>query len=568
VQSDKKPKYDNMKNIILIFFCGFFINVNGQSPMWSWAESPEGGNNYSSGNSVTVDSFGNSYMTGSFSTQKLVFGNDTLFNTDNSGNTKDVFIVKYDLDGNIVWAKNVGGNYHDFGNSITTDGSGNIYITGSFGSPTIVFGSYTLTSLGNFDVYIAKYDANGNVIWATRAGGTSQDESNSIALDSFGNVYIAGYFRNTPITFGAYTLTNNGYADMFVAKYSSAGNAVWAKSNGGGYFDDQASSVTTDVYGNIYVAIGFLSNFISVGTNTLTNAYSGYNDIALVKYDSNGNPIWAKRIGGTSDEWPLSVSSDNTGHLYMTGYFSSSSIILDTDTLNNVGANTSDLFISKYDYNGNVIWSKRAGGINSELGRGVTCDISNNVYLVGSFSSSSIIFNSDTLLNTSNGSSDIFITKLDSSGNLIWLKGAAGNSNDYANSVAVDNNGNSFVAGNFHYLPIIFDSDTLSNIDGSGMTYKMYIAKLNANFVTSVGRLDAINQNITIYPNPASNILTITNIKYKTSIRIFDIMGKLVLEKEIENNTTFDISLLNQGVFTILVDNTKSRILKKIVIVK
>jgi hypothetical protein len=132
--------------------------------------------------------------------------------------------VKYDSSGNVVWANKAGGNYEDVGNSIAVDGSGNCYITGYFSS-TSTFGSLTLIcqSTVYYDVFVVKYDSSGNVVWAKNAGDAiTYEAGNSITIDDIGNSYVTGSFMGS-ITLGSFTLTNKGSSDIFIVKYDDSG---------------------------------------------------------------------------------------------------------------------------------------------------------------------------------------------------------------------------------------------------------------------------------------------------------------------------------------------------------
>ena len=220
---------------------------------------------------------------------------------------------------NWLWAKSGFNTGYSEGLNCATDPLGNVYITGFFTPSSITFGSFTLSSSGGNAIYLVKYDASGNVLWAKSAGGVIADGGTSVATDRWGNVYLTGYFRSPTITFGAYTLTNAGGADIFIAKYDSSGNALWAKSSGGssadGTGDFQGSTISTDASGNAFITGYFNSVTISFGVNTLTN--TGGRDVYIAKYDSSGNAVWAKTATGTADDQGMSVSADMAGNVYL-----------------------------------------------------------------------------------------------------------------------------------------------------------------------------------------------------------------------------------------------------------
>jgi hypothetical protein len=171
-----------------------------------------------------VDVSGNPYVAGSFASTTITFSSNTFTNTGTAG-TSDLFLVKYDANGNVVWAKSEGGTDYDAAWSVTVDTSGKSYVAGYFKSPTITFGSNTLTNTGMKDIFLSKYDADGNVLWAKSAGGAGDDEALSVCVNGSGNPYVAGWFKSSTLTFGSYTLTNAGAdntSDIFLAKIGNS----------------------------------------------------------------------------------------------------------------------------------------------------------------------------------------------------------------------------------------------------------------------------------------------------------------------------------------------------------
>ena len=307
-----------------------------------WAKSA-GGTSSDWGAGISTDASGNVLVTGYFGSPSITFGTTTLTNA----GTNDMFIVKYDASGNVLWAKSEGGTSYDYGYGISTDASGNVLVTGYFGSPSITFGTTTLTNAGDADIFIVKYDASGNVLWAKSVGGTSAEDGFSISTDASENVLVTGYFASASITFGTTTLTNAGFSDIFVVKYDASGNVLWAKS-AGGTSNDNGAGISTDASGEVLVTGYFGSSSITFGTTTLTNA--GFSDIFVVKYDASGNVLWAKSAGGTFYDPGVGISTDPSGNVLVTGFFESPSITFGTTTLTNVSAvGYSDIFVAKLD---------------------------------------------------------------------------------------------------------------------------------------------------------------------------------------------------------------------------
>jgi hypothetical protein len=449
-------------------FCGCingYYDCNGNlsdgcekqlDPKHLWSKK-FGGSNSDYGQSVSVDSSGNIYITGRFLSSTIDFGGGALTNA----GSWDIFLAKFDSNGNHKWSKIFGGGNGDEGNSVSVDSTGNVYITGMFASSTIDFGGGALTNAGGYDIFLAKFDSNGNHLWSKSFGGSGNDWGKSVSVDSSGNVYITGGFNSTTIDFGGGALTNannNGTSDIFLAKFDSNGNHKWSKVFGGDYHD-YGNSVSVDSSGNVYITGMFASSTIDFGGGVLTNA--GNNDIFLAKFDSNGNHKWSKRFGGSIDDNGNSVSVDSSGNVYITGYFQSSTIDFGGGALTNGGYYGSyNIFLAKFDSNGNHKWSKRFGGSSNDFGYSVSVDSSSNVYITGYFDFT-IDFGGGAL--TSAGYISIFLAKFDSNGNHLWSKRFGRSDYDYGYSVYVDSSGNLYGTGYFSSSNIDFGGCPMSS---------------------------------------------------------------------------------------------------------
>jgi len=355
------------------------LDINGN---WLWAKQA-GGADYDEGKSIAVDANGNCYITGSFR-GSATFGTTTLTSSswddifvaklDNNGNWLwvkqaggwyyddygfgiavdangnsyvtgssdwDIFVAKLDSNGYWFWTKQAGGTGTDMGFGIAVDANGNSYVTGNFtGSAT--FGTTTLTSSGDYDIFVAQLDSFGNWLWAKKAGGTNYDWCNSIAVDTNGNSYVTGDFRGSA-TFGSTILTSDSdnYEEILIAKLDSNGNWLWAK-QAGGIGNDEGYGITVDANGNSYITGCFYSSSATFGNTTLTS--SGYNNIFVAKLDSNGNWLWAKQAGGAIDDCGYDIALDANGNSYVTGFFMESANF-GTSTLTSSGDR--DIFVAK-----------------------------------------------------------------------------------------------------------------------------------------------------------------------------------------------------------------------------
>lgn len=380
----------------------FIVKYNSSGDVL-WAKSI-GGSEYEFAFSVTTDLNGNVLVTGNFYSPLISFDSITLNNTTPS-TSADIFLAKFDTNGNVIWAKSAGGENLEIPYSVATDANGNIFITGFSLSNAIDYGSYHLPNLHPNDIFIAKYDNNGNIVWAKSVGGTTYDYSHSITVDVNGDILVAGNFTSPTITFDTIALSNTGLADIFLAKYDNNGSVLWVKSAGGGN-TDVAYSVITDKFGNIFITGYFHSSIIYFNNLFLMN--SAGKDMFIAKYNSDGNIVWAQNESGDDYASAYSVTADSIGNIYVCGDFGTNSITFSNYTL--VSKGDDDLYVVKYDNDGNILWAKGAGGADSDLARSVSIDKSGNLYVAGEFSSP-ITFDSITLSNC-NHMWDIFLAKI------------------------------------------------------------------------------------------------------------------------------------------------------------
>ncbi len=259
------------------------INSSGD---YQW-ERVIGTNSWDYGTGVSVDSAGNVYVAG--------YSGGDFDGHINSGGY-DMFLIKYDSSGNKKWSKLLGSDKDDSAQGVSVDSAGNVYVTGSSQGD---FDGHT--NLGEYDVFLVKYDSSGNKKWSRLLGTSNNDWGNDVSVDSAGNVYVTGQFGHTKQTGG----------NMFLTKYDSSGNKKWAKLLGSDN-NDWGESVSVDSSGNVYVIGSSWGNFDG-------HANSGERDMFLVKYDSSGNKKWSKLFGSSSDDDANGVSVDSAGNIYVTG---------------------------------------------------------------------------------------------------------------------------------------------------------------------------------------------------------------------------------------------------------
>ncbi len=292
-----------------------------------------------------------------------------------------------------------------------------------------------------------------NTEWVSQIGNSNGiDQGFSIVTDQSGNSYITGSFTNQMDAdpgLGILNLTSNDSSDIFITKLDSVGSFIWAKQIGG-TGKDEGYSIAIDEASNLYIS-GIFSDTVDfdpgADTFNLINPVYDQNRAFICKLNSSGEFIWAKNFGNAEDKISHTVHPDNEGHIYVTGHFSTTTIF-GNDTINPTGFH--ECFISKMDTAGEFIWTKNFSG--NLLSHGVSIDVDplGNVYTCGNFKGT-IDFDPgpDTLNLTSTGTRDIFITKFNSEGTLVWLRSMAGNALDAANCINVNDEGEVYLTGRF-----------------------------------------------------------------------------------------------------------------------
>ncbi len=371
-------KHDNKSNRTILP-----ILSTGDATVYKWNRT-WGGSDSECGKGVAVDSSGNIYVAGTTGTLET--------------GGSDMCLVKYDSSGVQQWTCTWGGSSSDYGSGVAVDSSGNIYVAGTTGVLLVNFYRYLHPICG--DMCLVKYDSSGAQQWNRTWGGSSGDYGSGVAVDSSGNIYIAGYTES----FGA------GSWDMCLVKYDSSGVQQWNRTWGGRFYD-AGHGLTLDSSGNIYI-VGYTRSF-----------GAGNYDMCLVKYDSSGVQQWNRTWGGSDEDYGNGVAVDSSGNIYIAGYTGS------------FGAGGGDMYLVKYDSSGVQQWNRTWGGRFYDTGHGLTLDSLGNIYIVGYTSSFGA------------GYSDMCLVKYDSSGAQQWNRTWGGIFMDEGFGLTLDSLGNIYIVG-------------------------------------------------------------------------------------------------------------------------
>jgi hypothetical protein len=431
---------------------------------------------------VAVDSSGNRIVTGAFKGTVNVDPGNTNFTMTATG-AHDAYVAKYAPSGQMLWVVDIPcltSTSQAIGRTITTDASGNIYIGGSQLSGSVQFGSQVLTDNGtNSDGFVAKLDSNGNPLWAQLVPAAGNEGwVSAVAVDSSGNVL---------------TVSSGPPNTTQVEKFSSSGNSLWTDQIGSGSGGTVgASSIARDGAGNVYLAGGFTGTVDFDPGHHTHDITGGSNNTAFVlKLTAAGNYGWVSPFmsqNSSSYSSANSVVVDGSNNVVVGGYYYGS-VDFDpgrgTHTLpsfyfGGTGVFTSPGFITKLNSSGSLIWAQQVG--SGQFGGGdvdsLALDTAGNIYAEGIFANQADFDpGAGTNILTSNGSTDVFVTKFSAAGDYQWAVSVGSTGSDFAYGIAVDASGNVDIVGGGSN-PLYFDESTpISFPPGSGNYFLIQLAQ-------------------------------------------------------------------------------------------
>jgi hypothetical protein len=373
----------------------------------------------------------------------------------------------------VTWSTYFGGESFDGAYSIVTDASGNVYITGHTSSINKIStsGAFQTSYGGSSDAFIAKFNTNGNLQWATYFGGPGYEMGKAIVLDANNNIYIAGEASGVShlATQGAHQEQIAGAQDAFLAKFNSSGNLLWCTYFGGS-LDESVTALKTSPQNEVYL-VGYTKSNVGIATggSHQSNYGGGDSDGFIIKFNESGARQWATYVGGNKEEYLYSLAISTGNHIYVGGYTGSTNG-LSTQGVHQAtyGGGDFDGFLLKFDSNGQRLWGTYNGGPAIDGIMGITFDKSENVLVLGSTSSTSNIATTGTYQATFKGGNDGFVTKFSPSGQRIWATYYGGEKDDYPNSIATDQKGNILITGSTNSLTGLASTNSWQTNFGGG----------------------------------------------------------------------------------------------------
>ncbi len=447
------------------------------------AGTPNGSEDY--GKSVTSDGNGNLYVLCdfiSFIDMDPSYYGQANFRT--STGTKDVILAKYNVTGQLVWSKQIGGKEEQTGMALDLDSSGNIYVLGNFKDTTDFDPSPAVaiqTTLGQSDIFVAKYDSSGNYIWAYRLGSSMNDQAYGIKVENNGTFYILGQTQGTidmDPSLSTVNISGVGANLGFMSKYTSAGGLIFAK-NVAAY----PVSFDVDGTGNIYITGSFYGTTdMDPGPNVINKTSLGAADIFYLRYDAAGNYVSSFSIGSSVSEVGTSICLDRQGNICIAGKFNSTVDFNPGIGVSNLTA-TSAGFVAKYTNSGIFLWADAIDGTSTAEVSSVKTDTSDNIYLTGifvgtaDFDPGAGVYNIDACPS----SYDVFIQKLTPTGGFSWAKAFYSNLISYAGPLAIDNMNNLLCTGTFYEDTANFDHPYGNYMVVSNYSYSFFVNKIHPN---------------------------------------------------------------------------------------
>jgi GEVED domain/Beta-propeller repeat len=408
-----------------------------------------GGDDEDEAFSVATDPAGNVYIAGTTRGETGIATPGS--HRPNYSDGREAFLVKFNSSGVRQWGTYYGDEDDDYGMAVATDALGNVYLVGYTDSPTSIAtaGSHQPALNNNEDAFIVKFNTNGVRQWASYYGGSAADFGFSVATDATNNVYLAGITEGSTTlgTAGAFDNTYNGARDQFLVKFNSSGVRQWATYHGGTLTELEAT-VTTDAVGNVFLTGQTRSTTGIATAGAAQVALGGLEDAFLAKFSTTGARLWGTYVGGLDSEDQASVACDPEGNVHVCGTTGSENAIAFGTYHQGFRAGGKDGYLMRFNTNGVRQWGTYLGGTDGDEARDVATDAAGDIYVTGSTTSLELI---STLLahgTVLNGiEDDAFIMKFRSNGQRAWGTYYGGTDVEDCYSLALDAQGNMYIAG-------------------------------------------------------------------------------------------------------------------------
>lgn len=522
---------------------------------------------------IVVDVDEKIYAVGVFR-ENVELGNDILLSASYQGGwplstqyRRNSYIYKSDVLGQVEWAELFYSDKDVQLFKIEKGDNGNIFVAGRY-EENLTYKQNSLTQIGGeISGFIAKLDENGDLIWITEITSSDDLKINDIQFHN-GNLYFAGYSK-TSLSYGGVTINSSGKNDLFVAKMNSSGAVEWLEKAGGSYSgdcglvaNDNAQGLSVDHYGNViitgnyYLTADFQGSFLT--QDDVVDSY-------IAKYSPDGLLLWVERIGGDKIQVGVSVDNDSDNNLYVLGRYNGSVEVENEQLLsvNDPGGLFYDMFVVKFNPDGELVWLKSIGDMSSEYPSDIIVDMNDDVFISG-------VINGDLNVESNSilcpGASRMIVLKYDNDGDFKYVKDA-GSYQQRINALDINENNDVYLAGVVNTstsIPIVDFSNFQESLDGAAIFH----SKLD-NEQSSVGIVELpfqYNSEVFVYPNPSHGIFEIGNtpsdIEDNLIVELYNSLGQQLGSYQYSKGRSVNSqSILNDGVYTVLIRNGQSQIL-------
>lgn len=566
-----------MRKLLLNLVMIFAISCIAKAQSFEWGKQ-FGGDGDDVVRNMVVDNEGNTYITGYF-WYTIVFSTEPNEISITSNGFSDIFLAKVNKDGDVVWAKNFGGNDNDYANGISLDAEGNILLTGAF-QQTANFnpsgGGGVLTSNGVQDIFVLKLNPEGNFIWVKGFGSSNYEESESVSYDAAGNIYLAGYFFSE-IDFdpssAEYIMTPTSTSgNGFIMKMNGLGEFEWAKQIGG---TDSAYTKFIKVMenGEIYVLGSYTGTCdLNPGPDEFL-VTSAAKDIYVLHLDSSGNFLnvhtsAALDESGNTEVFRLDV--DSFGDIYVIGNFVGT---IDFDPLETGQGDftlTSDSFfyngfLLKMKSSGEAAWVKKVGGSDMILMYDVAVSEQNDIFLTGFFTADAN-FDTITILQESPNLMDAFVAQINRNGEFQSAYPFGGTDGGDGHEIEIGPSNTLNLSSSFHQTVDLnpLEGEQFVTITGEDGYRDIYVIKLEAGTLglNTISEFDKVQ----FFPNPAeNNVKIIGNESFAgKEYKVYDVTGKKVSHGEIDFMQQIPLHTLSKGTYVLIIDSYyRFKVIKK-----
>ncbi len=485
------------------------------------------------------------------------------------GGVSDVMLSKFAKNGALLWSTYFGGSGEDinyFPIFLLSDGG--IVITGTTSSTSKIAtnGVHDTTYGGGAsDIYLAVFEPTGKLRWSSYFGGEEIDGEPGIAVDKFDNIYLVGYTLSklNISTANSFQPTSKGSYEGFCAKFDKNGSLIWSTYYGG-VGSDAFYSVAIDSEYNLYLG-GDMNSAQLATAGSFKQNYGGNGDGLLVKFNKDGERIWATYFGSGGLDEIYFVKADHQDNIYIMGLTLSTSGISSSGAYSSQNAGEEDIFLAKFNAKGERIWSTFIGGEVLERAFGFEFDSDANLYIAGQTKSLSFPITDDVFGTYYNGGEfDVVFMKWSPDGDLLWSTYYGGDADDQCYGITLDSEQNIIAS-------VSSDSKGLATAGAYSEVPRSrdaLLVKMKDATIVNTQELEKLSP-LHVYPNPTTSIIQIPNLNNdKRNIIVYNSLGEMVIQYINTDKIEFDISSLPDGQYFIVAKTDGSTSVAKVLKVK